>query len=557
MKVFYYSYLLIILLVTSAQAQVEVPINLVKKGFILESKTPFESIRVSFEDDLGEYFSHLLYTDSTMVFKNSNDKNEYTKLKNKYKQDIQKKAKAKAKGTALNDTSNNLTAFNISQFIDEREFLKPGIEVEITFDEYRYTQKNVLKQILVKTDFTNQTKIEGLFEKMDGNIAIVDGQAVALKEGTTLIGKGGFENKKFASFKDMMYGMEVEVRGKRQVNGIFLAESGNVKATQFSETDRKIASSYKNTMKMSANEEEIKIADTLTLKVLKNITIQTYITRIGNAVMPKYMQALPEGTPGKIDFNFYVINDNSFNACAYPDGTIHIYTGLLEKIDNDAQLAAIIGHEIGHVVYKHARQNYEKQKTQTMITELSFVASLTGVRGADAVFLATALGGPILLSKYNRDMEEQADRVGLTYTYDAGFDPREAGKIWQKLAFTEDTELPTGSILGALSSGGNKVINSIYGSHPEAAKRYRNLSILIAKNYQDTDLSKQAIGEEGFAKMKKVLKRVIKGLPEKEEVRAAVPPPATENKKTTVADSKKTPLNKNKTPSVKTALKKN
>ncbi|RFS15576.1 M48 family metalloprotease [Emticicia sp. C21] len=555
MKFFYYPYLLIIFLATSAQAQVEVPINLVKKGFILENKAPFESLRVSFEDDLGEHFSQLLFTDSTLVFKNNSDKSDYTKLKNKHKQDNQKKAKARAKGTALGDTSNNSTAFNISQFIDERDFLKPGLEVEIIFDEYRYTKKNVLKQISVKTDFTNQSKVEGLFEKMDGNVAIVDGQAVVLREGTSLTGKEGFENKKFSSFKDMMYGMEVEVRGKRQVNGIFLAESGNVRATQFNETDRKIASSYKNTMKMSANEEEIKIADTLTLKVLKNITIQTYITRVGNAVMPKYMQALPDGTPGKIDFNFYVIKDDSFNACAYPDGTIHIYTGLLEKIDNDAQLAAIIGHEIGHVIYKHARQNYEKQKTQTIITELSFVASLSGVKGADAVFLATAIGGPILLSKYNRDMEEQADRVGLTYTYDAGFDPREAAKIWQKLAFTEDSELPSGSILEALSSGGNKTINSIYGSHPEAAKRYRNLSLLIAKNYQDTDLSKQTIGEEGYLKMKKTLKRILKGLPEKEEVRAEVPPPAAEIKKTSIPENKKTQLKKGQT--VKTVQKKN
>lgn len=541
MKNQYIIVLLSLLISFPAFSQVEVPIKTTLKGFITESNPPYDYLKVSFEGQVDEFFSHLLFTDSTRIFKTKAEASAHDRLLSRYRNEVNKRAKAASKGTKIKDSSEELEVPDISQYLDEREILKPGLEVEVTFDKYTYSRKNVIIQVLIKTDFSSTVKVNGLFEKLEGNVATIDGQAVSIKESISLMGKGGFEGKSFSSFKDMMYGMEIDAKGKRMSNGVIEIESGTVKENEFSDVDRKIASSYKNIMKRSANEEEISIADTLTLKVLTNITIQTYINRVANAVIPRYMKTLPEGTPGKVDFSFLVIQDNSFNACAYPDGTIHIYTGLLEKIENDAQLATIIGHEIAHVVYKHSRKNYEKQKTQLVMSEVSALGMVLGVKGADIATIATALGGPILLSNYSRDLEEQADRIGLTYLYDAGYDPREAPKIWRMLANEADYELPSGSLLEAVSLKGSKKIKSIYSSHPEAQKRYRNLSLLIAQNYQESDLSDLKVGSEGYESMKTTLKRVLKGLPEKEEVRAEVPqkkvdtpakPPAKANQKT-------------------------
>jgi len=523
MKNHYLTLLFYLFISIHSFAQVEVPIKTTLTGFIMESKPPYTSLRVSFEGQVDEFFSQLMFTDTTLIFKTKAEMNAYERLMNKYKNEVNKKAKAEAKGTRLKDNPKELETPDISGYLDEREMLRPGIEVEVTFDKYTYTRKNVILMILVKTDFSSTVKVKGLYEKLDGDVATIDGQAVSLKENVALVGKSGFEGKTFSSFKEMMYGMEIEAKGKRKTNGVIELESGTVTENEFSEVDRKIATSYRNIMKRSANQEEINIADTLTVQLLKNATIQTYINRVAYAVVPKYMKTLPDGTPGKVDFSFLVIKDKSFNACAYPDGTIHIYTGLLEKIENDAQLAAIIGHEIAHVVYKHSRKNYQKQKAPLILSELSTLGMIAGIKGADIAVVATALGGPILLSSYSRDMEEQADRIGLTYLYDAGYDPREAPKIWQMLAHEADDELPSGSLLQAVSLKGAKKLKSIYNSHPEAEKRYRNLSLLLAQNYQESDLSGLKVGTESYQKMKATLKRVMKGLPEKEEVRAEVP----------------------------------
>lgn len=523
MKNHYLILLLFLFLSFKSFSQVEVPIKTTLKGFITESVPPYDYLKVSFEGQVDEFFSYLLLTDSTLIFKTKSEASAYGRLLSRYQTEVNKKTKAESKGTKIKDSAKELEEPDISQYLDEREILKPGIEVEVTFDKYTYSKKNVITQILIKTDFNSTVKINGLFEKLEGNVATIDGQTVSLREGVSLVGKSGFEGKTFSSFKDMMYGMEIDAKGKRMSNGVLEIESGTVVENEFSDVDRKIATSYKNIMKRSANEEEINIADTLTLQVLTNITIQTYVNRVANAVIPAYIKKLPEGTPGKIDFSFLVIKDQSFNACAYPDGTIHIYTGLLEKIENDAQLATIIGHEIAHVVYKHSRKNYEKQKTQLRISEITALGQVLGVKGADIATVATALGGPILLSNYSRDFEEQADRIGLTYLYEAGYDPREAPKIWRMLAHEADDELPSGSLLEAVALKGSKKIRSIYSSHPEAEKRYRNLSLLIAQNYQESDLSGLKVGAEGYQSMKATLKRVLKGLPEKQEVRAEVP----------------------------------
>lgn len=172
---------------------------------------------------------------------------------------------------------------------------------------------------------------------------------------------------------------------------------------------------------------------------------------------PQYLQDLPESDPAKILFRFYVIDDPSFNAFAYPDGSVFVHTGLLETIENEAQLAAILGHEIAHVTHEHGLNKYRQAKG---VETGKNVAKQTGkvmeklgnlnpfnkkktvkvqveeldVDETEEVTLEGAIdfGFELYSNMYSRELENQADRVGLFYMHQAGYDPREAPKIWAK-----------------------------------------------------------------------------------------------------------------------------
>jgi predicted Zn-dependent protease len=177
-------------------------------------------------------------------------------------------------------------------------------------------------------------------------------------------------------------------------------------------------------------------------------------------------------------------------------------------MENEAQLASVLGHEIAHTTYEHARLQMHKDKVINSFSIFTQFAAIAGVIPAELSVLVSAFGGPALSSKFARDFEEQADRAGLTYMSQAGYDPREAAKVWKRLV---DRTAPQEDNFGANTERAlEKGINSIYASHPEAQKRYKTLNRLISLNYYDTTFETMKTNASEYKRQMKALGRWLK-----------------------------------------------
>jgi len=122
-----------------------------------------------------------------------------------------------------------------------------------------------------------------------------------------------------------------------------------------------------------------------------------------------------------LHWTFTVLDDPTVNAFATPGGYIYITRGILAHLESEAQLAGVLGHEIGHVTHRHSAQRITHQQLAGFGLTLAGALSEGFRRYGDAA--QTALG--VLMLKYSRDDENQADELGVAYSTQAGYDPRE------------------------------------------------------------------------------------------------------------------------------------
>lgn len=141
--------------------------------------------------------------------------------------------------------------------------------------------------------------------------------------------------------------------------------------------------------------------------------LQSYVNRVGQRLARVCHR--PD-----IAYHFTVVRHRQINAFAVPGGYIYITSGLLEKLESEAQLAAILGHEIGHVVGRDTMAALSRQIGMTAL-----VAASAGVGGAGSgdLMAGAAFVSGVLTLQYSRDDERAADLVGLTYMVQAGYDP--------------------------------------------------------------------------------------------------------------------------------------
>ncbi len=129
-----------------------------------------------------------------------------------------------------------------------------------------------------------------------------------------------------------------------------------------------------------------------------------------------------------------VFEDASPNAFALPGNKIGIYTGMLTLVDNQDQLAAVIGHEIGHVLAKHsnerASQDMAVNQGLGMVQAFGNPQTAMGQTGMALLGLGAEYG---ILKPYSRTQESEADIIGVDLMAKAGFDPRQSVNLWQKM----------------------------------------------------------------------------------------------------------------------------
>ena len=153
--------------------------------------------------------------------------------------------------------------------------------------------------------------------------------------------------------------------------------------------------------------------------VVTNTEFSQAVQRVGRRVA----QAIEGGQ----SWEFNVIEDETPNAFALPGGKVGVHTGLAKVVENDAQLAAVLGHEIAHVTARHSA---ERVSQQLLVQQgVSVLGQATGTASLAQLAAAAATFGVVL--PFTRSQESEADEIGLHYMARAGYDPRAAVRVWQ------------------------------------------------------------------------------------------------------------------------------
>ena len=155
--------------------------------------------------------------------------------------------------------------------------------------------------------------------------------------------------------------------------------------------------------------------------------VDAYLTQLGMKLVAK----MP--TRGvQYPWEFHCVNTKEINAFALPGGYVFVNRGLIEAADNEAQLAAVIGHELSHVVMRHGTAQASKAQLAQGAAGI-FGGLFGGSAGGALLSQGVAAGAVGLLLHYSRSDETQADVLGTQVLYDAGYDPRAMAQFFEKL----------------------------------------------------------------------------------------------------------------------------
>ena len=181
---------------------------------------------------------------------------------------------------------------------------------------------------------------------------------------------------------------------------------------------------------------------------------------VRDAALTAYLTGLvrklaPDHSP---DIRVYVMRTPYFNATMAPNGMMQVWSGLLLRVENEAQLATILGHELGHYLERHAVEQLRDAKDKAVLAQL--VGLVGGWAGA-----AGKIGILASLFAFSREHERRADEAGMRMLIDAGYDGREAPKVWENL-------------LGELKITGGESIgerSQLFATHPPTGHRRDDL----------------------------------------------------------------------------------
>ena len=205
----------------------------------------------------------------------------------------------------------------------------------------------------------------------------------------------------------------------------------------------------------------------------------------------------------QIPYSFRVVNANYVNAYAFPGGSIACTRGILLSLENEAELAALLGHELGHVNARHtARQMSKGMLTQAFVGGFSTVASVVaGSLGQLAGTLGN-MGAGVLLASYSRDNEREADGLGMEYMVGAGYGPKGMVGLMD--------------MLRSLSIDKPGTIELMFATHPMSDERYQTALKTSQTKYaaaQNLSLSRERYMDRtaGVRAMKGTIEELQKG----------------------------------------------
>jgi predicted Zn-dependent protease len=173
-------------------------------------------------------------------------------------------------------------------------------------------------------------------------------------------------------------------------------------------------------------------------KVSTDPKLNAYVACVSNALL-----AVLPGDEGK-GWEIKVFEDDTPNAFALPGKKIGVHSGLLKVATTQSQLAAVVGHEIGHVEAQHSGERLSQQTAASAGLAVAAIAAGTQDNTQQALVMG-ALGAGVtygVLMPFSRTQESEADTIGLRYMAEAGFDPDESITLWQNMAAASKTKTP-------------------------------------------------------------------------------------------------------------------
>jgi predicted Zn-dependent protease len=223
-----------------------------------------------------------------------------------------------------------------------------------------------------------------------------------------------------------------------------------------------------------AGQEEAQLVEKS--KTYDDPRLDEYLAKVGEKLLPDAVRVA-----GGPRFTFRVISDPTLNAFAMPNGHIYVHTGLLARLDNEAQLAMILGHEMTHVIDRHAVRftndaalavgagiGVAAAGSRSQTPDLAG-AAVIGRTASVILGLGLQLAALASITGYRPDLEREADRGGMEKLVLAGYDPREAPRVFQRLA--ED------------SGDRGRVETFFFGNQPKLEERIDTTRGLLATRY--------------------------------------------------------------------------
>ncbi|RFA30125.1 peptidase M48 Ste24p [Alkalilimnicola ehrlichii] len=202
--------------------------------------------------------------------------------------------------------------------------------------------------------------------------------------------------------------------------------------------------------------------------VVQDARLNAYLTEVGQSI------AAVSHRP-HMPYSYQAVNANYVNAYTFPGGTMACTRGILVDMDDEAELAALLGHETGHVTARHtARRQTQQLLTAIAIGGVTIAAGqsdrLSGYSGA--IYAVGALSAGALLASYSRSNEREADALGLDYMVEAGHDPEGMVDLM--------------AMLQNLSSRDPNALELMFSTHPMSSERF-NTAKRQARNHPSYD----------------------------------------------------------------------
>jgi len=182
---------------------------------------------------------------------------------------------------------------------------------------------------------------------------------------------------------------------------------------------------------------------------------QEYVQIVGSRL------ALASDLPNE-EFKFFVIDDEAINAFTTGCCNVYVNRGLLVNLNSEAELAGVLGHEIGHVTARHPA----RRQTQGMAASLGAMAAAI-LTGSNAIGQLANIGAAAWMSGYGRENEMEADRLGLKYMVKAGYNPESIGKVFSVFQAGEKFERQRAAAEGREP----RLYHGVFSSHPSPDER--------------------------------------------------------------------------------------